>query len=225
MSRLIARMLLAAVSAFALTAQAAFFMRLKTPSAQALRGAGGRVVRTTEARVNGREARVSVIGFDRPLAEAEDAIRRFWNLSAPAQAASFYSGAWITRMEGDVRQDILLFPGANADTCSAWLVECAPGEGGAVSPAGGDPLPGATLVSCIEMKDTGSVRTLHEMSGSPADAARAAEAGLATLGWETVLAGDTTVYFAKDGRAAVAVARAADAVGRSRVTILRSKAR
>ncbi len=208
---------------FSVPAHGAFFMRLRMPTSQTLKGIGGRVVRTTEARVNGCEARVSVIGFDRPLAEAEDAVRRLWKLPAPASTAAFFSGTWITRMEGDVRQDILLFPGSNAESCSAWLVECASGEGGDLTPSGGDPLPGATLLSCIEMKDTGSVLTLHDMSGSPSDGARAAEAGLATLGWETVLAGDTTVYFAKDGHAAVACATGAN--GRTRVAILRAGAR
>ncbi len=210
-------------SLFSLPVHASFFMRLRMPSSQTLKGIGGRVVRTTEARVNGRESKVSVIGFDRPLAEAEDAIRRLWKLPAPVPSAAFFSGTWITRMEGDVRQNILLFPGSNAETCSAWLVECAPGEAGEMKPTGGDPLPGATLVSCIEMKDTGSVLTLHEITGSPNDGARAAEAGLATLGWETVLAGDTIVYFAKDGHAAVACSTVVD--GRTRVAILRGNAR
>ncbi len=208
------------VLAYSLPAHSAFFMRLRMPSSQTLKGIGGHVVRTAEARVNGRGAKVSVIGFDRPLAEAEDAIRRLWKLPAPGSAAAFLSGSWITRLEGGVRQDILLFPGLNAESCSAWLVECMPGEAGELTSAGGDPLPGATLIGCIEMKDTGSIFTLHEMPGSPNDGARAAEAGLAALGWETVLAGDATVYFAKDGHAAVACATGAG--GRTRVAVLRA---
>lgn len=223
MSRLFARLLPAAVSAFALTAQASFFMRLKTPASRALSEIGGRVVRTAEARVNGREAKVSVLGFDRPLPEAEDSVRRLWKLPPPTSSPAFFAGSWITRFEGDVRQDILLIPGNNAESCSAWLIECASGGDGAMVPPGGDPLPGATLVSCIEMKDTGSVLTLHEVSGSPSEGARAAEAGLAALGWQTVLAGDTTVYFAKDGHAAVVYAE--DVNGRTRVAVLRASGR
>ena len=223
MNRLIAKMPLAAVIAFAITAHAAFFMRLKLPSAQALKAAGGRLVRTTEARVNGEEARISVIGFDCPLNEAEASIRRLWNLPAPASAVTpLFTGTWLTRTESGTRQDIFLFPGNNSETCSAWLLERVAdnGDPATFSAPGGDPLPGGKLTGCIEMKDTGSVLTLHEHDGSPADAVRAAEAGLSALGWGTILSGDTTSYFAKDGHAAVAVAYTAEGV--TRVSILRS---
>ena len=222
MNRLISKMPIAAVIAFAITAQAAFFMRLRLPSAQALKAAGGRLVRTTEARVNGEEARISVIGFDCPLREAEASVRRLWNLPASAPSAFFSTGAWITRTESGVRQDIFLFPGNDAETCSAWLAERVAdnGETAPVSSPGGDPLPTGRLTGCIEMKDTGSVLTTHEYDGAPADAVRSAEAGLTSMGWEKILSGDTTSYFAKDGHAAVAVAYVAD--GSTRVAILRS---
>ncbi len=209
--------------ALALTANAAFFMRLKLPSAQALKAAGGRLVRTTEARVNGEETRISVFGFDCPLAEADAAIRRLWNLPAPASSVTpLFTGTWITRTESGARQDIFLLPGNNSESCSAWLSERV--EDGdkpdKISSPGGDPLPGGKLTACIEMKDTGTVLTLHEYEGLPADGVRAAEAGLAALGWGTILSGDTTSYLAKDGHAAVAVAYTADGV--TRVSILRS---
>ncbi len=198
-------------------------MRLKLPSAQALKAAGGRLVRTTEARVNGEETRVSVIGFDCPLNEAEASIRRLWNLPAPASSVTpLFTGTWLTRTESGTRQDIFLFPGNSSETCSAWLAERVAdnGEAGPISPPGGDPLPGGKLTGCIEMKDTGSVLTLHEFDGLPADAVRAVEAGLTSLGWGIILSGDTTAYFAKDGHAAVACAYSAD--GATRVAILRS---
>ena len=223
MNRLIARMLLTAGIAFAITAQAAFFMRVKLPSAQTLQGAGGRLVRTTEARVNGEEARISVFGFDCPIGEADAAIRRLWNLPTQTSAVSpLFTGTWITRTESGVRQDIFLMPGNSSESCSAWLSERAEdGDNPAkLSSPGSDPLPEGKLISCIEMKDTGSVLTLHEYDGLPADGVRAAEAGLAALGWGTVLSGDTTSYFAKDGHAAVAVAYSSDGV--TRVSILRS---
>jgi hypothetical protein len=210
-------------AALALTANAAFFMRLKLPSAQALKAAGGRLVRTTEARVNGKEARISVVGFDCPLHEAEANIRRLWNLPPAATPVTpLFTGTWLTRTESGTRQDIFLFPGNNSETCSAWLSERVAdnGESAPLSAPGGDPLPGGKLTGCIEMKDTGSVLTLHEYDGMPADAVRAAEAGLSALGWGTLLSGDTTSYFAKDGHAAVAVAYAAE--GCTRVAILRS---
>ncbi len=223
MSRLIAKLSIAAVIAFAITTQAAFFMRLKLPSSQALKAAGGRLVRTAEARVNGEEARVSVIGFDCPQHEAEANIRRLWNLPpTTASIAPLFTGTWLTRTESGTRQDIFLFPGNNSETCSAWLAERVAdnGEQGTIASPGGDPLPSGKLTGCIEMKDTGSVLTLHEYDGMPADAVRAAEAGLSALGWGTLLSGDTTSYFAKDGHAAVAVAYAAE--GCTRVAILRS---
>ncbi|MBQ6247175.1 MAG: hypothetical protein IJK04_09940, partial [Kiritimatiellae bacterium] len=198
-------------------------MRLKLPSAQALKAAGGRLVRTTEARVNGEEARVSVIGFDCPLNEAEASIRRLWNLPAPASSVTpLFTGTWLTRTESGTRQDIFLFPGNSSETCSAWLAERVAdnGEAGPISPPGGDPLPGGKLTGCIEMKDTGSVLTLHEFDGLPSDAVRAVEAGLTSRGWGIILSGDTTAYFAKDGHAAVACAYSAD--GATRVAILRS---
>ena len=209
--------------ALALTANAAFFMRLKLPSSQTLTAAGGRLVRTTEARVNGEEARISVFGFDVPLGEAEAAIRRLWNLPAPASSVtSPFAGTWITRTESGVRQDIFLLPGNTSESCSAWLSERAEKDdkSAKLSSPGGDPLPGGKLTSCIEMKDTGSVLTIHEYEGVPADGVRAAEAGLAAMGWGTILSGDTTSYFAKDGHAAVAVAYVAEGV--TRVSILRS---
>ena len=212
-----------ALALSAITVQAAFFMRLKLPSSQTLTAAGGRLVRTTEARVNGEEARISVFGFDCPIGEAESAIRRLWNLPARASSVSpLLYGAWLTRTESGVRQDVFLLPGNNSESCSAWLSERVEDgdESAKILSTVGDLLPEATLVSCIEMKDTGSVFTLHEMSGSPSDAARAAEAGLASMGWGTVLSGDTTSYFAKGGHAAVAVAYTADGV--TRVSILRS---
>ena len=209
--------------ALALTANAAFFMRLKLPSSQALKAAGGRLVRTAEARVNGAEARISVIGFDCSLPEAESTIRRLWNLPpTTASVAPLFTGTWLTRTESGTRQDIFLFPGNISESCSAWLSERVAdnGEEGTIASPGGDPLPGGKLTGCVEMKDTGSVLTLHEYDGSPADAVRAAEAGLSALGWGTILSGDTTSYFAKDGYAAVAVAYVAD--GTTRVAILRS---
>ena len=212
-----------ALALFAITAQAAFFMRLKLPSAQALKAAGGRVVRTTEARVNGKEARITVIGFDCPLHEAEASIRRLWNLPpATTSIAPLFTGTWLTKTESGTHQDIFLFPGNNSETCSAWLSErvADTDESAPISVTGGDPLPGGKLVGCIEMKDTGSVLTLHEYDGSPADAVRAAEAGLEAMGWGTILSGDTTSYFAKGGHAAVACAYSADGV--TRVAILRS---
>ncbi len=198
-------------------------MRIKLPSAQALKAAGGRLVRTTEARVNGNEARVSVIGFDCPLHEAEANIRRLWNLPpATASVAPLFTGTWLTKTESGTHQDIFLFPGNSSETCSAWLSERVAdnGESAPLSAPGGDPLPGGKLTGCIEMKDTGSVLTLHEYEGMPADAVRAAEAGLSALGWGTILSGDTTSYFAKDGHAAVAAAYSVD--GTTRVAILRS---
>jgi hypothetical protein len=217
------KMLLATMIACAISSQAAIFMRLKLPSAQALKAAGGRLVRTTEARVNGVEARISVIGFDCPLHEAEASIRRLWNLPPPVAAVTpVLTGTWLTRTESGTRQDIFLFPGNKSDSCSAWLSERVAdnGEPAAFSPPGGDPLPGGKLTGCIEMKDTGTVLTLHEYDGQPADGVRAAEAGLAAMGWGTVLSGDTTSYFAKGGHAAVAAAYAVEGV--TRVAILRS---
>ena len=128
----------------------------------------------------------------------------------------------MTRTESGVRQDIFLLPGNNSESCSAWLSErVEDGDKPAkLSSPGGDPLPGGKLTGCIEMKDTGSVLTLHEYDGMPADAVRAAEAGLSALGWGILLSGDTTTYFAKDGHAAVATAYSAD--GTTRVAILRS---
>ena len=197
-------------------------MRVRLPSAQALKAAGARLVRTTEARVNGKEARLSVFGFDCPLREAETAIRRLWNLPAAAPAQFFSNGTWISRTEAGMRQDVFLFPGNDAETCSAWISEnvVESGEPVSFSSPGGDPLPGGKLTGCIEMKDTGSVLTLHEYEGMPFDAVRAAEAGLSTLGWGILLSGDTTSYFAKDGHAAVAAAYSADGI--TRVAILRS---
>ena len=198
-------------------------MRVRLPSAQALKAAGGRLVRTTEARVNGKEARISVIGFDCPLQEAEASIRRLWNLPpAKTSVAPLFTGTWLTKTESGTHQDIFLFPGNNSETCSAWLSEHVADneEATPLSSPGGDPLPGGKLAGCIEMKDTGSVLTLHEYDGMPADAVRAAEVGLSALGWGTVLSGDTTAYFAKDGHAAVAVAYSADGI--TRVAILRS---
>ncbi len=121
-----------------------------------------------------------------------------------------------------MRQDVFLLPGNNSESCSAWLSERVEDgdKPGKISLPGGDPLPSGKLASCIEMKDTGTVLTLHEYDGSPADGVRAAEAGLASMGWGTILSGDTTSYFAKDGHAAVAVAYTADGV--TRVSILRS---
>ena len=198
-------------------------MRIKLPSSQTLKAAGGRLVRTTEARVNGEEARISVFGFDQPLGEADAAIRRLWNLPAPASTVTaLFTGTWMTRTESGVRQDIFLLPGNTSGSCSAWLVERADegNKAARLSSPGGDPLPGGKLTSCIEMKDTGSVLTIHEYEGMPADGVRAAEAGLAAMGWGTVLSGDTTSYFAKDGHAAVAVACSSEGV--TRVSILRS---
>ena len=197
-------------------------MRVRLPSSQALKAAGGRLVRTTEARVNGEEARISVIGFDCSLREAEVSVRRLWNLPVPAPSASAFAGTWLTTTESGTRQDIFLFPGNDTETCSAWLAECVADGGGpkTFTSPGGDPLPAGALTGCIEMKDTGSVLTLHDFDGSMADGVRAAEAGLEALGWRTILSGDTTAYFAKDGHAAVAAAYAAE--GSTHVAILRS---
>ena len=217
------RMLLATMIACAISSQAAFFMRLKLPSSQALKAVGGRLVRTTEAQVNGTESRISVIGFDCSLGEAESAIRRLWNLPARASSVSpLLYGTWLSRTESGTRQDIFLFPGNTSETCSAWLSERVADNGDAapLSAPDGDPLPSGKLTGCIEMKDTGSVLTLHEFDGMPTDAVRAAEAGLLSLGWGTIVSGDTTSYFAKDGHAAVAVAYSSDGV--TRVSILRS---
>ena len=221
MTRHARRLLLATTIAFAISSQAAFFMRLRLSSSQALKAAGGREMRRTEAVVNGREARVSVVGFDKSLAEAADDVRRLWGL-ASAETSPFAPAAWISRVENGTRQDVLLFQGRGADTCSAWLVEsAAEAQPDAMpEPPGGNPLPEAALRSCIEMKDTGSVLTLHVFSGGPAEGARATEAGMAALGWEKVLSGDTIAYFAKDGKAAVAAAYARD--GATSVAVLRS---
>ena len=136
-----------------------------------------------------------------------------------------FAGTWLSRTEAETRQDIFLLPGNSADTCSAWLSErIADNDGqGTPSPAGGDPLPAGKLATCIEMRDTGSVLTIHEYDGAPAEGVRAAEAGLSALGWKVILSGDTTSYFARDGHAAVAAAYGAG--GFSRVAILRSGAR
>ena len=201
-------------------ADAAFFMRLRLPASQALKAAGGREVRKAEATVNGADARISILGFDKPLREAADSVRSLWNLPA-AGTDAFAPAIWLSRADGKTRQDVLLFQGGGAETCSAWLIESsAAQEAEPPDPRSGNPLPEAALKSCIEMKDSGSVLTLHEIPGSPSDGARAAEAGMASLGWEKVLSGDTVAYFAKDGRAAVAAAyRSGDT---TKVAVLRA---
>ena len=210
---------------FAVTLHASFFMRLKASSAQTLKSVGGHVVSSAEALVNGAEAKIQVFGFDSPMTEVAAEIRKAWNLPEIDAGRSFaVDGAWITREDGERTDSVLLLPGESSEGCSVWLVEAKTAlENTAFSVPGGNPFPSAALKSCIQMKGSGTVLTIHETSAGPTFALRDVEAGMATLGWVPVLQGDTTSYFAKDGHAAAVVAYEADGV--TRVSVIRALSR
>ncbi len=194
----------------ALPLSASFFVRIKGSAADLVRSTGARELYRSEATVNGRPASVTVLGYAVPMREAAAAVRSLWKLP-PLDAGSrpFVDGAWITREEDGRRIDFLLLPGADASGCSAWLVESAPGEGDAAAippPPGANPLPEGEVVTWMEIGRTHSLLTVHEAAGTPEDVLSALKGALAADGWEPLVAGPSTAFFARDGRACVAVA-------------------
>lgn len=203
--------------------EAAFFMRLKSSAIQAVKAAGGVVVNKCDAVVNGQEAKLTVVGFDRPLAEASAEISRFLNVSETGAGKSFdVDGSWIRLKENGIAQNVILFPGNSADTCSAWLIETEADKEVGVIPELPDnnPFPSAELKSCIQLKRSGTVLTVHESVASPSECLRSVEATMASLGWETVISGTSTAYFAKNGHAAAVTVHNADGI--SRVSVIRA---
>lgn len=194
----------------ALPLPASFFMRLKGSAADLVRTTGAREIYRSDATVDGRAASVTALGYDVPMREAAAAVRSLWKLP-PLKAGSrpYVNGAWITREEDGRRIDLLLLPGADASSCSAWLMEGDAGGGGAQAippPPDTNPLPGGELLTWIEVKRTHSLFTVHEAPGSPEDVLASIASTLASDGWEPLVTGSYTAIFARDGRACVAIA-------------------
>lgn len=225
MNRLSFTLPLIAVALLATTSlYASFFMRLKASSAETLQNLGGHVISAADAVVNGSEANIKVFGFDGPVAEVIDGLRKAWNLPEIDAGRSFAAeGAWITLEKGDGDDSALIIPGAASGGCSVWLIQAKAAKDASFSATGGNPYPSAVLKSCIQMKGSGTVLTIHETTASPVFALRDVESGMAALGWEPVLQGDTISYFAKDGHAAAAVAY--EAHGVTRVSVIRAMGR
>lgn len=195
----------------AVSASGAFFMRVRSSALQAMKSSGGKVLTQSDAMVNGRDCKLTVIGFEKSISEAANDIGRLMKIPKGAAELPIYiDGTWLTSEEDGVRRDVMFFPGKYSDSCTAWLVEsdASARDMPLSSVPGGDPFPAADLISCIHIKSSGTVLTVHESAGAIPTCARAVENTMTSLGWEVLLSNDSTSYFAKGGNAAVALSYA-----------------
>lgn len=205
---------------------ASFFMRLRSSASNLLKATGGRVVYDAKASVNGRDASIAVLGFDRPLRETASSARSFWNLPPlEAGTAPDIDGAWITKTSDGIQQTLLLMPGNSADTCSAWLVETEAknAETPPPPPPGGNPLPTADLQSWIENQTSHTLLTVHETTETPAGCIEEASARLVADGWAAVFTGPSCALFSNGDKTGAVAAFPGPRTGITRAVVIRQR--
>lgn len=223
---LLGALLLGAMLFAALPVQASFFMRLRGSDSRQLQILGGRTIYRSGAIVNGRAAELRVLGFDFPVADVADEVRRLWQLPAVPR----HMGAWITRAQNGRLSHLLLLPGADGGSSSAWLIEQREAAGRAAGepppPPGANPCPGAEVRFWAVNERTRSLLVIGETSATPAAAREAATAALALEGWTPMLpaAAGGLAILARDGRAALVFATRQEDAAVTRIAVLRQGA-
>ncbi len=223
----LAALLLGAILLAAVPLHGSFFMRLRGSDSRQLLALGGRTVYRCKATVNGRSAELSVLGFDFPLHEVADEVRRLWRLPAVPR----HMGAWIERSRNGRQSHLLLLPGADGGSSTAWLIEQREGAARAAGerappPPGANPCPGAEVRCWVLNERTRSLLVIGETRDSPADAQAAATSTLAAEGWTPMLpaAAGGLALLARDGRAALIFATRRAGESLTRVAVLRQGA-
>jgi hypothetical protein len=223
----LAALLLGALLLAALPLQASFFMRLRGSDSRQLQALGGRTIYRSGATVNGQSAELRVLGFDFPVAEVADEVRRLWQLPAVPR----HMGAWITRVQDGRLSNLLLLPGADGGSSTAWLIEQRAGAARAAGeqvppPPGASPCPGADVRFWVLNERTRSLLVIGETRDSPAAAQAAATQALADEGWTPMLpaAAGGLAILARDGRGALVFATRQDGEAFTRIAVLRQGA-
>lgn len=202
------------------------FMRLRSSSADFLKATGGYEIYDAKASVNGKEAIISVLGFDRPLYETASSIRSFWKLPRlKVETSPEFNGAWLTKTGNGQKQTLLLLPGNSAGTCSAWLVETSDREdpGDLPPPPDGNPLPSADLTSWIENQSSKTVLTVHETTATPSACLAEGSEYLQANGWTPVVEGPSCSIFSNGNKAGAIAAFPAERPGVTRAVVIRQR--